>query len=436
MKWRPEPADIDRFQRVIAERMGLHLEQANHDALAELLRRGVEAAPSAGVGYYLDHLSSPAATRELGVLAEQLTVGETYFFRDPDQLRAFAEVTLAAPGIERIVSAGCASGEEAYSLAILARDRVRASIVGFDVNPAMIAKAVRGRYSAWSFRQTPEDVRARCFRRTGSDYTVVDSLRSLVSFEVRNLLDDDDQFWRAGSVDVVFLRNVTMYFSRQAARAVMARVARALRPGGYLFLGYAESMSAISDDFDLQNTHGTFYYRRRHATPRPRLEPRERPADDSAAAPSAAVPVAAEAPAELGSDRVALLLQAVALTNCGRMAEAEAICRELLASDGANAGARYLLALLCEQAGEIDAAVEHDRAAADLDPSFAMPHLHLGLMARRAGDRRLAQRALEHASMLLAAEDETRILLYGGGFAREGLIELCCAQLRSARVDG
>jgi chemotaxis protein methyltransferase CheR len=437
----PDAADVERFRRVVGRRLGLHLDETRLGTLAELLRQRVQASHATRVGWYLDQLSSATDDAgELHALAEHLTVGETYFFRDPDQLRAFAEVALAEPGGRtrslRILSAGCASGEEPYSLAALARDRAQATIIGFDVNPAVIAKAMRGRYSDWSLRQTPADARATYFRQAGREHAVVESVRQMVSFEVRNLLDADPEFWRPGSFDVVFLRNVIMYFSPPCAREVIARVAHSLRPGGYLFLGHAESLRGISDDFELQNTHGTFYHRRREAP----AQVRAGTAPPSAVtAPfaleleplvvdSVAVPAAPAQPIEL-------LQRAVLLTNSGQYAEAESVCDHLLASDPANAGARYLLALIREQAGEIDAAIEQDRAASQLDDAFAMPHLHMGLLARRAGDQRLAQRSLARAMTLLAEQDEARTLLYGGGFSKEGLIELCRAELRSAGVE-
>jgi chemotaxis protein methyltransferase CheR len=104
----------------------------------------------------------------------------------------------------------------------------------------------------------------------------------------------------------------------------------------------------------------------------------------------------------------------------------------LLSIDELNAGAHYVLALCREQAGDRDAAAEYDRIAAYLDPAFAMPRLHLGLLARRSGDRDAARREFAQALMLLRGEDASRLLLFGGGFHRDGLIALCESSLRDA----
>jgi chemotaxis protein methyltransferase CheR len=142
-----------------------------------------------------------------------------------------------------------------------------------------------------------------------------------------------------------------------------------------------------------------------------------------------ALDVLSALPAEAARDSDTLLFRAILLTNQGQAAEAESICRQLLAQDELNAGAHYLMALCREHAGDREGAADHDQYALYLDPSLAMPRLHLGLMARRAGDRVAARRELGEALFLLTREDTPRILLLGGGFSRETLIALCRAEL-------
>jgi chemotaxis protein methyltransferase CheR len=134
-------------------------------------------------------------------------------------------------------------------------------------------------------------------------------------------------------------------------------------------------------------------------------------------------------PAESKADLDTQLLLAVLLTNGADLPEAERVCRRVLMLDELNAGAHYLMALCREQAGDSDGAMEHDQAASYLDSAFAMPHLHLGLVAKRSADVRTARRELGHALPLLAREDASRILLFGGGFTRTALVEFCQAEL-------
>jgi chemotaxis protein methyltransferase CheR len=137
-------------------------------------------------------------------------------------------------------------------------------------------------------------------------------------------------------------------------------------------------------------------------------------------------------PPDSHEDPDALLLRAALLTNHGRLDESEEVCSRLLALDELNAGAHYLMALCREHAGDSAGAIEHDQAAIYLDAGFAMPHLHLGLMAKRAGDAVTAQRDLGQALILLTREDASRLLLFGGGFSREALRQLCRTELRAA----
>jgi chemotaxis protein methyltransferase CheR len=498
-------ARLARFRAVVGRWLGLRFEESRSSELAEVLERlGGGAVESDG---YLSRLESASLSRkDLRDLAAQLTVGETYFFRNPEQLRAFSEVVLHDPPAAkpashklRVLSAGCASGEEAYSLAILAAERPgvpprEVSITAIDVNAVALQRAATGRYSSWSLRETPADMRRRWFQQVGADYAVDASIRASVRFEERNLAAEEGDLWLPETYDVIFCRNVLMYLTPEAARAAMARMWRSLTADGHLFLGHAESMRDLSDDFHLCQTHGTFYYRRkspgsrapaveldafvpsaRYSTPAPVeeanvgwieavrqstdrvrvLSERSRtPPNGLPAAPPAAN-VAREVIALLVRERFAealalldglpgrggapdpeaLLLRAALLTHSGRFDAAETVCRELCGRDAKSAGAHYLLAICHEGAGDPRAAIEKHQVAAYLDPDFAMPHLHLGLLLRRAGDLSAAQRELERALALLAGEDAARIVLFGGGFTREALTRLCQTELRAAGGD-
>jgi chemotaxis protein methyltransferase CheR len=367
----------------------------------------------------------------------------------------------------------------------------KVSILGIDVNPSALARASLGRYSTWSLRETPADVRERYFRPDGREFVLDPEIRASVSLSFRNLVEDDASFWRPGSFDIVFCRNVVMYFTPDVMRSVIARISGALSPGGFLFLGHAETLRGTSQDFHLRHTHETFYYQRRDsgdASPPP-LPPTSSP-QARAEAPAATVGLddvswmgaidrastriaqlartsqdapsrASDAPTRpaldlqpavellrrerfaeamdlLGAlptssedDPDAQLLRAVLLTNGSRLREAEQVCARILSADELNAGAHYLMALCREHAGDRSAAAEHDQMATYLDPGFAMPHLHLGLMARRRGDLDEARPELGRALDLLAREDGSRILLFGGGFSREALLSLCRSELHA-----
>jgi chemotaxis protein methyltransferase CheR len=137
-------------------------------------------------------------------------------------------------------------------------------------------------------------------------------------------------------------------------------------------------------------------------------------------------------PTSSEDDPDAQLLRAVLLTNSNKLREAEQVCARILAADELNAGAHYLMALCREHAGDRGGARDHDQTATYLDAGFALPHLHLGLLARRAGDMDRARAELGRALELLAREDASRILLFGGGFSREALVALCRSELQAS----
>lgn len=497
----PDSRDVDRFRTIVARRMGLQFEDGKLGFLAEVLRRRLQAIRQPCEAY-LAGLETNSAREELGALAQELTVAETYFFRNIDQFRALSEVALpermeARKNSRRlqIVSAGCASGEEAYSIAIAAREVIldpswEISILGVDVNPAQLKKALRGTFSSWALRETPPDTRHRWFRPEGRDLVLDESIRASVTFQERNLADANADLWQPDTYDIVFCRNVIMYLTLPTAQALVKNIAGALAPGGYLFLGHAETLRGVSHDFHLCHTHDTFYYQRKqHAAQalqgvvsaeRARSAP---PAGDVEALVCGAdswveairrageriqrlaeLPpsdtttshTAAGAPGwDLGSafqllqqerftdalhlvralpsrslhDPDVLLLHAVLLTHGGQLVAAEDMCRRLLGLDELNAGAHYVLALCREGAGDRHGAVAHDQVAAYLDPVFAMPRLHLGLLARRGGTQDVARRELSQALVLLEREDASRLLLFGGGFGRDALIALCRSEL-------
>jgi chemotaxis protein methyltransferase CheR len=500
-------SEAPRFRTWIAHRFGLHFDEAKLESLSAILdwraeKRGL--APDA----YLDRLEVADIDGELQSLVQELTVPETYFFRHIDQFRAFADVALpqaqsarASARNLRLLSAGCASGEEPYSLAMTVRERGadqgwNVAIQAFDVNPAMLLKARAGSYSAWALRETPPESQRRWFRGSDKSFELDRSIRAAVSFREVNLAQENTDLWAPHTYDVIFCRNVLMYFTPECAHALVARMTRSLAPGGHLFLGHAETLRGLSSDYHLCHTHGTFYYQRRDplsgataawqespqgAVPEPKIPIAEsseaknwvqaiqlasdriqllterptaalalragggpRPANQAATQLqlalellkqerfSDALELMGRLPMESDKDPDVLLLRAALLTHSGRLADAEHASSLLLTRDELNTGAHYLLALCRESAGDTQGALDHDQAAIYLDPEFAMPHLHLGLMARRASDWESARRELAQALLLLQREEVSRLLLFGGGFGREALIALCRAELQTA----
>lgn len=244
-----------------------HLQQSMHSRMRSTRRGDLDV--------YLAFLESEVT--EQGALAAMLTVGETYFFRTDQHFDALRDVVfpdMIRSGRKRIrmLSAGCASGEEPYSLAMVATQAhllAAVEIVGLDVNPAALEKAHAATYTEWSLRSTTPSQRDRFFNHSGKSWKLKDEIRSAVQFQSGNLMTLRPDEFRPGatgerSFDVIFCRNALIYFKHEAIIEAVQRLCSLLRPGGYLFLGPTETLRGISRSFQLCHTNGTFYYRLHH----------------------------------------------------------------------------------------------------------------------------------------------------------------------------
>jgi chemotaxis protein methyltransferase CheR len=481
MRTKPAIGNVNviRFAELIEERLGLQYCRSSLIELEASLAARMRALQCRSFDAYLKRLESAVTMYdEMRELAAKLTIGETYFFRSPDQLRVFSEIALPRlirtnPARQiRILSAGCSTGEEPYTLAMTLRELGKSapaevSILGLDINPEAIAKAQRGRYSAWAMRATPPECIHRYFRREHSQFVLDQSVQTIVRFEERNIAREDHQFWQPNRFDIIFCRNVTMYLSARVLGEVIARFARVLAPDGFLFLSHAEPLRGISQAFHVEHAQDSYYYVLRDAAESPAVprsaalpfpfrndaqralapslvEPAPPRLEAAAPRPSLSLGAAlmkteqyeealatleALAPADR-LDPDVLLLTAIVQVERGQLDQAAQLCTSLLAIDDLNAAAHYLAALCHEHGGRRAAALDSYRVGVYLDPAFAMPHLRLGLMFKREGDLPGARRELQNASMLFAQEDPARVLLFGGGFSRKTLIDLCASELR------
>jgi len=251
------------------------LPAAQRDALAAEIRRALglvfgssrQQDLDAGILCAMDALEVDSTATLLGrvvardpstleALAEALTIGETYFLRHPEHFHIVRERALPEAmqrrggGRIRMWSAGCSSGEEAYSLAITALERLGAvatacvQVIATDINPKFLARARAGRYGVWSFRDVPAEVQRRWFTKDGPTWRISPEVQRLVRFEHLNMgAAGAAQLGAAWpeDLDVIFCRNVLIYFDEDARAALLDRLARSLAPGGRLILGPSDA---------------------------------------------------------------------------------------------------------------------------------------------------------------------------------------------------
>lgn len=276
---------LERLSRVVAERLALNFPPERY---ADLERRALEAAQEFGFAdaeAFLGWLVSAPLTREhVEMLASHLTIGETYFWREPRAFEALESHVLPAliRAAEhrgrrlRIWSAGCATGEEPYSIAIAlqralpSRGGWKITLLATDINARILLHAAAGVYGDWSVRDVPAWLREKYLQR-GRDgrYTVVPSIRRMVSFAYLNLAEDNypSVVSDTTAMDIVFCRNVLMYFSTERAARVARNFRRSLVDGGWLMVAACELSQELFQQFTPVRFQETTVYRRVDAPP-------------------------------------------------------------------------------------------------------------------------------------------------------------------------
>lgn len=262
---------VSRLIELVRERSGLHYEANARSMLERRLLPRVREHNCSSFDEYLNLLEGD--TSELSEVFELLTTKETYFFRQDYQLRAFADEILpqirgkgGADGRLTIWCAGCSSGEEAYTIGMLVLDSglfrgwtVR--VIGTDLCQSNIETATNAVYRPTSFRSTTDEQKEKYFDQVEGGLRVNRDLRRMMYFSVGNLMNPSD-VRSVGRVDVVFCRNVLIYFGEDARRVVTDLFFERLLPGGYLLLGHSESLLNVETAFEPVHFKEDLVYRR------------------------------------------------------------------------------------------------------------------------------------------------------------------------------
>ena len=253
---------FDAFRDFLYEAAGIYFSQRNRGRLLSHVASRMEATGNGDPRAYLALLqASRGPGSELWKFFNQVTVNETYFFREQAQYEVLRDKVLPElferhrSGKVNLWSAACSSGEEAYSLAILIKEAFpgklgQVSITGFDLNSEVIEQARRGEYSEYSVRQCSPEQRRSYFRKQDRSYVLVPYIRRLVSFHVANFMDPA-QIRRLPPPDLIFCRNVLIYFDRDSKSRALHNLAGVLRPGGLLFLSQTETLFGVDHPFEL-----------------------------------------------------------------------------------------------------------------------------------------------------------------------------------------
>ena len=268
------PAEIRPLRDYISERLGLYYDDERLNVLHHRLSPLAAAGGFRSLCEYHQHLINNAGSAETAFrLASQLTNNETYFFRETDQLKSFMRSVLPeliqkkranTQKSIRVLSAGCSSGEEAYTAAILFDEaEIRAQgcgfeVLGLDIDSGALERAKQARYPSRSFRGGINGLVKKYFAQEGDSFVVNDRIRSQVQFRPGNVLNATD----IGRFDIILCRNVLIYFSDNSMARAAKNFYQMLVPGGHLLLGHSESFCRINTDFVPVRLEGVVVYQK------------------------------------------------------------------------------------------------------------------------------------------------------------------------------
>jgi len=498
----PARKTLSLFNRFIARTMGLHIRDERLPDLEQKI-----AAAGRVFGYddpeacMLWLMSAPLSREQLETLARILTIGETYFLRDPRSYRVLEEHVLPElissrrkrEKCLRIWSAGCSSGEEPYSIAILLSriipdlDSWHIVLLATDINPDALERGRQGVYGQWSFRDAPPWLMNYFKKRNDGRFEIIPRIRKMVQFNYLNLAEDcyPALINNSNAIDIIFCRNVMLYFEPAMIRKVTARFHDALLEGGWLFVSPTEIAHRSFDGFTCRSFPGALAFRKgvrggeaAGGVPAPaELLPAATTTATSGAAVAPVLPdYPAPAPAlsaihgPVGTDRTenrdsggatpppdtyleavalyaagsyepaavkireflvsrqdnvdAMELLAKAYANLGRFAEARQCCEEAIAADKLRAPNHYLLSIILLEQGQLPEAAAALKRALYIDHDFILAHFALGNMNLQAGRQKESGRNFGNALQLLEKRDPHEVLPEAEGMTAGRLAEI------------
>ena len=433
--------ELENLSEFVSAHLGLHFPaQRRKD-----LERGIRSA-AREFGYEDEVacarwlMSRPLTKAQIEVLAGNLTVGETYFFREKETFEALERrvmpelIRSRRDGQKRLRfwSAGCCTGEEVYSLAILLHRLLpdlrhwNVTILATDLNPRFLHKGEVGVFGNWSFRGAPAWLRGRFFTKTSEkQFEILPEIKRMVTFEYLNLAEDSypSLLNDTNAMDLILCRNVLMYFEPQQAKLVLEKLHRCLLETGWLIMGATEISPAYAARFTPVHAEGAILYRKAEresvpaavSVPPPAQEPGPVTDLPQQSQPVRQTPVGSQIARELANE--------------GRLEEALACADQLLAFEKLNPQTHFLRAMILQEQGVLGEAEKELRRAIYLDRDFVLAHFALGNLARNAGRRKEAGKQFENALRCLRGRERDDVLPEAEGLTAGRLAEIIAATL-------
>lgn len=407
-----------QFQSFLTEQSGLTIPSDQSKTFEEKLVTRVEECQVKSYEDYLHLLKfHPQGRLELRALLDLVTIGETYFFRNEPQFKVFRD-TVIPKWVEkkmthgaqrmtlRIWSAGCSTGEEPYTLAMILKESLPCfdewdiSIIATDINQKALKAAGQGVYGSRSVQYVPDHLMGRFFFGKGQHYWLEGEIKQMVRLEYHNLATDPYTLSGHLDVDCIFCRNVTIYFDPKTLKRVIAQFSDCLAPDGYLFIGHAETLWGISNDFEAIEFPQTFLYQKR-MEPLPKAEMFH-------------IPLPTEAPERPLPEKKErrplddLMKEATTLANKGEYEKAIEKLNVIVEHDNIHTQAYYLLGVLFTKIERYEEALEEFRHVLYIDEKLAIGYYHLGNLYRFLGHGAQAKKEYMNCLKLLKKLDDSK----------------------------
>jgi chemotaxis protein methyltransferase CheR len=470
--------DYLRFSKLLLDRYGLYFSERRRPELESAILHAFAASPTADFNEYYSMLAGRTdGDLEMERLINAVTVNETYFFRDAAQFDALAQTVLPQL-IERrrmlrtlrIWSAGCSSGEEPYSIAMLLRDMLpdvdewSITILGTDVNTSALDKARQGLFGEWAFREPrSKETRPRYFHRIATRWELSPEVRRMVTFGKLNLAGNEFPSYTTNTMfmDLILCRNVTIYFNELITSGVVSRFYDTLTDGGWLVVGHSELSLNVYRRFQVRNFPDTVLYQRGGDAPAQSVEWHWPPSLTETVAPPVtttsmttasvtASPIPAELPptalpvtvvppleqarelVEFGRSEEArnllltltksppvsidvYILLGQTCANLGDLDAAERWCREALRRNKLALEAYYTLALVLQHQARLPEAIEALKKVVYIDRNDVLGHFSLARLYCQNGQAPAALKSLDNARRLLETQDGDTVVARSGG---------------------
>ncbi|MBI4639962.1 MAG: tetratricopeptide repeat protein [Candidatus Tectomicrobia bacterium] len=450
-------------------------------------------------------MSPPLTKNQIEILARHLTVGETYFFREKKSFEVLEEHIIpeliqARRGTDqhlKIWSAGCCTGEEPYSIAMLL-DRLipdiknwRITILATDINVHFLGKALEGVYGEWSFRDTPQSIKEKYFRRKKDGrFEILPNIKKMVNFMYLNLVEDTYPALLNNTValDMIFCRNVLIYFDPERTKKVIQKLGHSLVDGGWLIVSPSETPQVLHSQLVTVNFPGAILYRKdghepqtaenvvlisttsshplydemqtsfqpsfysvvegeREVVPsqstrrgdieeQKRAKPRRTPYEEALALYEQGLYVEAAEKIvglSLQDDSKAIALLARSYANQGKLTEALEWCEKAIAADKLNSAYHYLRATILGEQDQAEEAVTSLKRALYLDQNFVLAHFALANLLVKQGKPGESQKYFENALSLLSTYRQEETLPESEGVTAGRLLEIIASMIHGKR---